>query len=92
MEIQITGHQFDVTDAITQLIENKMAKLGKHHPKISHLHVVLEVNHLDHLAKARLVVPGSEINAKCSSDDMYKSIDELVEKLIKLLEKHKGKH
>ena len=91
MDIQITGHQLEVTDAIEQLIENKLAKLPKHHANISHVHVVLELNNLQHTAKATIKVPGATIHAKGASDDMYKTIDDLAGKLITQLEKHKAK-
>ena len=89
MQIEITGHQFEVTPALKQLTEEKLNRLIKHANRINRIHVVFEVDNLAHCARATIHLPGTEVVASSRSHDMYKTVDTLVKKLARLLEKHK---
>ena len=89
MQIEITGHQFEVTKALRTLTEEKLHRLSKYADRINRIHVVFELEHLDHCARATIHLPGSEIVASHRSEDMYKTLDGLVKKLARLLEKAK---
>ena len=41
MQLDITGHQIDLTDALQQHVRGKMRKLERHSDEITHMHVVL---------------------------------------------------
>lgn len=89
LKIQFTGHHVEVTDAIRDLTEKKLTKLEKHANNISHVEVTFEVSKLEQIAKATVYLPGHQLFASATSDDMYKSIDAMVGKLDKQLLKHK---
>lgn len=91
MNINFTGHGLEVTQALRDFTAQKLEKLEKHFDNISRIHVTFGVQHLTQVAEARLVIPGTEVHAKASSNDMYTSIDELYTKLNRQLDKHKGK-
>ena len=43
MQITITGHQLEVTDALREYINTKFAKLERHFDKITSIRVTLSV-------------------------------------------------
>jgi len=91
-QIQFTGQNIEITPVLRDFISNKFKKLKRYSESITSTHVILNVDKSTRqIAEAKLHVPGSEIYAKCESDDMYKTIDELVDKLLRQLGKHKGK-
>lgn len=92
MNIDITGHQMDLTEALKDFITQRFDRVCKHAQHITSAHVTCKTEKSLQLVEARLHVPGTEIFAHSSSENMYKSIDLLIEKLIKQLDKHREKH
>lgn len=90
-QIQFTGHNIEITTPIRDYVSKKFKKFKRHVDSITSVHVILNVDKLRQLAEARIHIPGSEIYAQAESDDMYKTIDALVDKLVRQLEKRKAK-
>jgi putative sigma-54 modulation protein len=91
MKIDITGRQVDVTPALREFAEEKLAKLGKLLLEPIDVHVVLSITKHRHIAeiqvKSRTVVlAGTE-----ETGDLYVSIGEVVDKLERQALKHKEK-
>lgn len=95
MPIQITGKHLSLTPTLKSDVNKKFQKLERHFPQMTGIHVTLSLEKVDHreqhLAKAHITLPRGDIIAEESSDDMYASIDVLVDKLDKQLIKHKEK-
>ncbi|MBD1553329.1 ribosome hibernation-promoting factor, HPF/YfiA family [Pseudomonas typographi] len=91
MQVNISGHQLDVTDAMREYIGDKLAKLERHFDKITNVQVIMEVEKLKQKIEATLRVPGGEVVANAEHDDMYAAIDLLTDKLDRQLLKHKEK-
>jgi putative sigma-54 modulation protein len=91
LPIQFTGHNVEITETLRDFATNKLTRLKRHADRITSLHVIFNVDKLLQKAEAKLHIPGNEIYASAESDDMYKAIDILVDKLIRQLEKHRGK-
>lgn len=95
LAIQITGKNLSLTETLKDDVNNKFQKLERHFPNLTSIHVILGLdrqNHRDqHVAKAHILLPHGEVVAESSSDDMYASIDTLIDKLDKQLIKHKQK-
>lgn len=91
MRIEVTGHQIDVTAALRSYVQDKFERLVRHSDEALDVHVVLTVEKLQHKAEAKLLVPGNTLFADSHADTMYAAIDLLVDKLDRLLQKHKGK-
>ena len=91
MQITITGHQLEVTEALREYINNKFAKLERHFDKITSIRVTLSVEKVMQKIDATLLISGGEIIANAEHDDMYAAIDLLVDKLDRQLIKHKEK-
>ena len=89
MDINYTGQHVEITDAIKDYADKKFAKIKKHGARITSIHVSFHVEHKDQVAKATVHIPGHEIFAQHKSDDLYKSIDFLTDKLLTQLDKHK---
>ena len=91
MQLSITGHHVDLTESLNDYVTQKFAKLERHSDQITHVHVVLNVEKLEHQAEATAHVSGAELFANATAADMYASIDALVDKLDRQLIRHKEK-
>lgn len=95
LAIQITGKNLPLTETLKADVNKKFLKLERHFSKLTSIHVTLgldRVNHREqHVARAHIGLPHGEVNAESVSDDMYASIDTLIDKLDKQLIKHKQK-
>lgn len=91
MQLQITGRHVEITDAIREFIDNKFSKLERHFDHITQVHVILSVEKNIHQAEAKVNISGGEIFAHNEAENMYASIDALIDKLDRQLIKHKEK-
>ena len=91
MKIELTGHHIEVTDSLRNYVTDKMAKLERHFDKVSNTHVILRVEKNDQKAEATVHMSGHDIFAEAHAEDMYASIDALVDKLDRQVKKHKEK-
>jgi putative sigma-54 modulation protein len=91
MQLNISGHHVDITDALRAYVSEKLEKLERHYDQMTNVHVVLSVEKLQQKAEATIHVSGAEIFADADCDDMYAAIDALTDKLNRQLIKHKEK-
>ena len=91
MPLTITGHHIDVTPALRNRVESKLAKLDRHFDSLTDIHCVLTVEKLQHKAEATVHLAGGTIHADAVDEDMYAAVDALVDKLSRQVTKHKEK-
>lgn len=91
MQINLSGHHVEVTEALKDFVNEKFKRLERHFDEINNVHVVLTVEKLRQIAEAKMFVNGGEIYATSEDNDMYASIDSLVDKLDRQVIKHKEK-
>lgn len=91
MQINITGHQLQVTEALKNYINEKFARIERHFDWVLDVHVVLEVEKLAQKAEATVQVNSAKLFAEDIQEDMYAAIDGLIDKLDRQLVKHKEK-
>lgn len=91
MQLTISGHHLDVTDALNEYVTNKISRLERHHDRITSTAVILSVDKLEQKAEATVHVSGAEFFADATHEDLYAAIDALVDKLDRQLIKHKEK-
>lgn len=91
MQLNISGHHLDVTDALKGYVTDKISKLERHYDHITNVHVVLSVEKLQQKAEATMHISGGELFADANCDDLYAAIDQLSDKLDRQLIKHKEK-
>ncbi|MEY4684211.1 MAG: hypothetical protein RLZ25_670 [Pseudomonadota bacterium] len=92
MQIEITGHHIDVTEAMRSHVLEKFSRLKKHFDKVLEVHVILSVEKLSQKAEATVHINGANLFAEDSQEDLYTAIDNLVDKLDRQVLKHKEKH
>lgn len=91
-QIQIAAHNTELTPTLRTYINSKFERISKHATRATSIHVTLNVEKLQQIAKAKLHIPHAEIYAEATSEDMYKTIDLLIDKIVKQLDKHREKH
>ena len=92
MQLHFTGRNLEVTPALKAFITEKFERVQRRDNHINNVNVVLHIEHLTHTAEATFHASGADFHATAEADDMYKAIDELVDKLVAQLTKHKEKH
>jgi putative sigma-54 modulation protein len=92
MQMNISGHHLEITDAIKDYVTSKLSKLERHHDRITSTNVILSVDKLIQKAEATVHVSGGEFFANSESEDLYAAIDILADKLDRQLIKHKEKN
>lgn len=91
MQINITGHHVDVTPALRAYVTEKMQKLSRHFGQVNSIHVILNVEKLQHQAEATVNASGRTIFATETAMDMYASIDGLIDKLDRQVLRYKDR-
>jgi putative sigma-54 modulation protein len=92
MQLTITGHHIEVTEALRNHVTEKFARIARHFDKVMEVHVVLEVQKLQQKAEATVHVNGANLFAEDTQEDLYSAIDNLIDKLDRQVLKHKEKH
>lgn len=90
MNITITFRQMDASAAIKAYAREKVAKLQKFLRQPMTGRVTLSLDNLRHVADARISSGGRHLDAKESSEDMYASIDKVIDKLERQIRGAKG--
>ena len=83
MKINIIGHHLEITDGLKDHIGKKLKKIEGHSQEISEIKIILSVDNITHNAEGNIYLHKTDLHAKCSSSDMYQSIDLLVSKIDK---------
>lgn len=91
MQVNISGHQLDVTDALRDYVGEKLGRLERHFDRITNVQVTMAVEKLKQKIEATLHIAGGEVVANAEHEDMYAAIDLLADKLDRQLIKHKEK-
>jgi putative sigma-54 modulation protein len=91
MQINLTGHHVDITDALRQYVQTKIERLERHFDSVTNVHVVLSVEKLQQKAEATMHMSGADVFADSVHEDMYAAIDGLIDKLDRQIKKHKEK-
>lgn len=91
MNVTMSGHHVELTQALKDFTQEKLAKLERHAQGITSAHVILAVDKKEQKAEAKLLYKGSDIFAESVSSDLYAAIDTLIDKLNRQILKHKQK-
>jgi putative sigma-54 modulation protein len=91
MQLSVTGHHVEVTEAMRGYVEKKLERIGRHFDQVIDVHCVLTVEKLRQKAEATLHASGCAIHADATDENMYAAIDLLTDKLDRCIKKHKEK-
>ncbi|MDK2856668.1 MAG: putative sigma-54 modulation protein [Bacillota bacterium] len=89
MRITIRGKNIEITPALRDYVEKKVGKLAKLLDDITEATVTLGVERERHMVEVTAPVGGRLLRGEVVSGDMYASIDMVIEKLEKQIEKYK---
>ena len=91
MQISVTGHHVDISDALRSYVDSKLDRLERHFDHVIDVHVILSVDKLAQKAEATIQLNGASVFADAVHEDMYAAIDGLVDKLDRQVKRHKEK-
>ncbi|MBE3588762.1 MAG: ribosome-associated translation inhibitor RaiA [Thermoanaerobacteraceae bacterium] len=91
MEVQVRGRNVEVTNALKEYVEKRLGKLEKFLEQINEVQVTMTVEKESHRVEVTIPLNGIILRGEESTGDMYASIDLVVEKLEKQVERYKGK-
>ncbi|MBI5207892.1 MAG: ribosome-associated translation inhibitor RaiA [Candidatus Firestonebacteria bacterium] len=92
MHISITGRHIDITNALRDYIEKKVSKLNKYFNHIIETHVVLSLDGKTYqVVEVTIHTNGITIHGEERTEDMYASVDKVVDKMERQIIKYKEK-
>jgi len=91
MNLHMTGHHLEITPALREYVHNKLERLSNHFDHVIDVKVTLTVEKLKHKVEATIHVPGNDLHAESSDENMYSAIDLLADKLDRQVLKVKEK-
>lgn len=89
MNLTISGHQLEVTDALRNYARAKVQRLTDNQDKVLDAHMILGTEKLAQYAEATVNLRGKTLFAKAEGQDVYAAIDGLIDKLDRQLVRHK---
>ncbi len=91
MNLNISGHHMDMTDALRDYVTSKMERVERHFDHVIDADIVLEVEKERRKAEATLKLSGATLHADAEHTDMYAAIDAMIDKLDRQTRKFKEK-
>ncbi len=91
MNIQITGKNIDVTDAMKDYIKKRINKLTRLLRDVIEVSITLHVERYHHICEINILADHLTIRGGGDTNDMYTSIDVAVDKIEKQLRRYRDK-
>lgn len=91
MNITTTARHYQLTPALKEYAESKVMQLKKYFDNIVTAHIIFELEKYRQAVELSIHVNGKDFNGREVSEDMYASVDRVVEKLERQIRKYKGK-
>ena len=91
MNVQVSGHQVEVTQAIRDYVLSKLERIQRHFDHVIDINVVLSVQKLRQKAEISVHMPGKDVHVESDDEDLYAAIDLMMDKLDRQILKHKDK-
>lgn len=91
MNLKISGHHIELTDALRDYVKEKLARVERHFDHLLSAEVILSVEKLRQKAEATIHASGHNLHAEAVNTDMYAAIDLMIDKLDQQTRKHKEK-
>ena len=91
MQLNLTGHHVEITEAMRDYVQSKLTRLERHFDHVTDVHCILTVDKLRHRAEATVNIAGGKLFANSIEENMYAAIDSMIDKLDKQVRRHKEK-
>ncbi len=89
MELNIRGKNLEITDALHQYVEKHTGKIQRYFDKSVKMNVLLRISNMTKTCEVTVFVDGVILRGVEKSDDMYKSIDLVFDKVERQIHKYK---
>lgn len=91
MRVRVSGRNLEVTDALRDTIINKLEKFGKYFKEDTEAQATLSVEKNRQIIEVTIPINGAILRAEEATDDMYASVDKVLDKLNRQIQKYKTK-
>ena len=96
MNMTISGHHLEVTPALRGYVTSKLDRITRHFDQVVDVKVLLTIDNMKEKnsrqrAECNVHVKGRDIFAESSHADLYAAVDDLTDKLDRLVARHKTK-
>lgn len=91
MKVTVVSKNIEITEGLRDGIERKISKLEKYFEKEVEAKVTVAVQKNAHIVEVTIPFSGIMLRAEEATDDMYKSVDLVEEKLVRQIRKQKTK-
>ena len=91
MAIVVRGKNIDITPALRDYVEKRIGKITKYFDQLGEISAVLTVEKGRHIVEVTVPVNGMLLRGEEATADMYTSIDLVIEKIERQIEKYKTK-
>lgn len=91
MAINVRGKNIEITPALKEYVAKRVGKVTKYFETLGEITVVLTVEKGRHIVEVTVPINGMLLRGEEATADMYASIDLVIEKLEKQIEKYKTK-
>ncbi|GLS25081.1 ribosome hibernation-promoting factor, HPF/YfiA family [Marinibactrum halimedae] len=90
MQINLSGHHVEVTEALRQCVHAKLSKVFSHNPSLSSISVVLNVEPKQQSVEMITQFMGTQVAIRAVAQDLYEAIPSAAKKLEAALKHRKG--
>lgn len=91
MQVSITGRHVELTDPLKDYVQDKLQHLKHSYDQLLDAHVVLSVEKFRHRSEVTIRTNGMTIHGSHETEDMYASIDGVVDKINRQLKRYRAK-
>ena len=96
MNLTISGHHLEVTPALRSYVTTKLERISRHFDQVVDVKVLLTVENQKEKdrrqrAECTLRVKGSDLFVESMNADLYAAIDELMDRLDRMVVRYKDK-
>lgn len=91
MNIEFTARHFHAPENLRVYAETETRRIEKYFSRVTQCQIILYMENGHYTAELNLSVPQRKFNVKETSDNITKSIDQAVAKMILRVNKHKEK-
>jgi len=89
MELTVRGKNLEITDALHSYVEKHTGKVQRYFDKPIKINVLLRISNMTKTCEVTVFVDGVILRGVEKSDDMYKSIDLVFDKIERQIHKYK---
>ena len=91
MKLDLTGRQIEITEGLHEFVERKVKKFDKFFDDDTIVHVTISARKEKQNMDIRIEYKSKTYMAEIETEDIYKGMDELEEKLLSQIRKEKTK-